>query len=84
MKTTHALIIGCAIVLGFGLHAFMNRYEHKTFMNDIFPIYSSKLNKITGEMSYYAVAPLHLKGKIDKLRSVIYQIDAGELTEDED
>ena len=82
MKTTHALIIGCAIVLGFGLHAFMNRYEHKTFMNEGFPIYSSKLNKITGEINYYAVGPLGQINSLKKLRSIVYQIDAGEFTED--
>lgn len=82
MKTTHALIIGCAIVLGFGLHAFMNRYEHKSFMREQFPMFSSKLNKITGEMSYYAVAPPHRMGEIDQIKSFIYQIDAGEFTED--
>ena len=84
MKTTHALIIGCAIVLGFGLHAFMNRYEHKSFMGEGFPLYSSKLNKITGEMSYYAVAPPDKKHVISKLRSFIYQIDVGEFTGYED
>ena len=83
MKTTQVLIIGCAIVLGFGIHAFMNRYEHKTFIgNERFPIYSSKLNKITGEMKYYAVLPLNARRKAKELKSFIYQIDVGEITEE--
>ena len=66
----------------FGFMLLLNRYEHKSFIGEGFPIYSSKLNKITGEMSYYAVVPLHLKGEINQLRSFIYQIDVGEFTED--
>jgi len=61
----------------------MNRYEHKVSMGENFPIYSSKLNKITGEMSFYAVAPLNFKGQIDKIRSFIYQIDRGEFTKED-
>jgi succinyl-CoA synthetase alpha subunit len=53
MKTTHALIIGCAIILGFALHAYMSRYEHNFIMhpNGGSNGFVSRADKLTGEIN---------------------------------
>ena len=82
MKTTHALIIGCAIILGFGLHAFMNRYEHSTNFGDGYPVVTSRINKLTGTLNYFGLMPLPGTNKIERTQSVIYPMDLHELTEE--
>lgn len=82
MKTIHALIIGCAIILGFGLHAFMNRYEHSTKGGEGYPIVTSRINKLTGTLKYFGLMPLKGVGSLDEVQSVIFPMDIHEVTKD--
>ena len=82
MKTTHALIIGCAIILGLGLHAFMNRYEHSTVFGEGDRFVTSRINKLTGTLKYFGLMPLGGIKHIGSEQSVIFPMDIHELTKD--
>jgi|11BtaG_2_1085332.scaffolds.fasta_scaffold75302_1 hypothetical protein len=81
MKTKHAFILGCSIILGFGLHAFMNRYEHSSG-GDAFPYTTSRLNKLTGTLNYFGLLPLKEMDSANRLQSVIIPMDIHEIKKD--
>lgn len=82
MKTKHAFILGCSIILGFGLHAFMNRYEHSSPGGDAFPFTTSRLNKLTGTLNYFGLVPLKEMDATNLLQSVIIPMDIHEVKKD--
>jgi hypothetical protein len=82
MKTSHSLIIGCAIILGFALHALMNRYEHSTTRNPEKNLMGRTLvlDKITGSIEYYQLVPRKLdhREKRDFTNAVVFPIAKSE------
>ena len=80
MKTSHALIIGCAIILGFALHALMNRYEHSTTANPDKNLMGRTLvlDKITGGIEYYQLLPTKPRNTRDFTNAVVFPIAKSE------